>query len=815
MKKEKAISISLAVMLFMGLFSSVSAAGEKAAGLADIQYEPSRYQNPMVSPMIQVTGVTHGKTGQAFTATASCTMKSSEHIYYLFDWGDGTWSYSGPVLRSVPLSLDHVYKKAGNYEVRAMSIVVAKGTKSGFCSPISVKITGDEAVTAYIENIHAISSSDESDTHSAANIIDGANTCWQPEPSADLYASQWVGLLLDDYHVLDTLEVKIPADCPLFPQNIAIEYTTDGGEIWYNLPKYYYKENHQEGRFNPLMGLPNPQGATLSFALDGICANGIRIASKLYPVESAGMEKFFQVEEMRVTGHQEPLYYSSLGGRFDADLNNMYTIYGTAHTEPRINGIYWGNSMGPYEGGATVMTVTEWFEWDSLQMIWTNFTDGIAAYTARLFATRIGEDTWGNDGFIWADIAEPKHMGHQAHYDNNAIYIIAARDYLLQRNDRRNVLKIRNLDGYTMEEIIDRAMAYQLGPLEGSTGLITIRDPQNDGTLKGNASSYWDAFTADGYQSAFVNIMFYKSLLAMADIALWRDDAAASREYLALAARTKERFNDTFWDAEKGRYIMSIDANGEKHDYGTTYMNVSAVAYGIADEEKARMLYAWLDGERVIEGDTSTGEDIYALEYAPRANTLDIAAIGPPYYWEDWVDSDSPFVSANALSPAPDGNARFGYSIQNGGAIFYTSYFDVMGRIKALGADDGLLRFCEILDAFHQDQLRRRVILSVATRDGILGEFPESGIVPLAFQNGFIGIQTAVNGILVSPNLPGEMSSAGISAYYYDWQRFQIEVNREVAAPETSSLDDRLYVRLPAEGTYLIHTDGSVETIAQ
>lgn len=71
----------------------------------------------------------------------------------------------------------------------------------------------------------------------------------------------------------------------MFPQNPAIEYTTGGGETWYHLRRYYFLEDHQKGKYDPYMGFPNPRGATLVLDLDGVVANGIRISSKLYPIE--------------------------------------------------------------------------------------------------------------------------------------------------------------------------------------------------------------------------------------------------------------------------------------------------------------------------------------------------------------------------------------------------------------------------------------------------------------------------------------------------------------------------------------------------
>lgn len=138
----------------------------------------------------------------------------------------------------------------------------------------------------------------------------------------------------------------MPADADLWPNILAIEYTTDGGETWYALPKYYYVYPHMEKENNPYghfaipnrMNLPNPKGATMVLALDGIVADGIRVLGKQFPLNRISEDKYMAVSEMRVTGDKELLFYTSQGGTFDADLNNLWTIFGSADTEPIVDG---------------------------------------------------------------------------------------------------------------------------------------------------------------------------------------------------------------------------------------------------------------------------------------------------------------------------------------------------------------------------------------------------------------------------------------------------------------------------------------------
>ena len=120
----------------------------------------------------------------------------------------------------------------------------------------------------------------------------------------------------------------------------------------------------------------------------------------------------------------------------------------------------------------------------------------------------------------------------------------------------------------------------------------------------------------------------------MADIKEYYGETAEVQKYNELAAKSKDAYNKLFWDDAKGRYITSVNVNGDRIDFGMTMVNYYAVAYGLADKEKAERIYEWLDGKRIIEGDTSTGADIYGeFVYSSRSNTVDVSSTGAPYYW--------------------------------------------------------------------------------------------------------------------------------------------------------------------------------------
>ena len=166
--------------------------------------------------------------------------------------------------------------------------------------------------------------------------------------------------------------------------------------------------------------------------------------------------------------------------------------------------------------------------------------------------------------------------------------------------------------------------------------------------------------------------------------------------FFVARAKVKEQFNEVFWNEKTGRFTGCIAKDGTSQDYGFTFVNLEAMASGIATLEHARKIFEWLDGERTVYGDTSKKEDIYHFKVAPRANTLAAEAVNPSF-WDDWT-----------MKVGPGTVGEYGTQIQNGGHIFYVSYYDLMSRLETLGITDAMTRMRVILDEFHKDQLRRK-----------------------------------------------------------------------------------------------------------
>ena len=800
-----------------------------------IEYQNSLYQKQTDDTYITVTIPTRDdiKTGE--TINVSTKIKATKTwranagdivagaVYYVVDWGDGTWSYNGPGLQNESVKSNvvnqHVYKKPGTYYISAAAFCMQTDEMVGWSEGKKIVISGEAMeYEGMINNVKPIASSSYGDSFKEENVTDNDSaTYFKSKAADDPYEEQYVGYLFDDNYTLNTLEVQIPTDAETFPSNLAVEYTSDYGATWQSLPKYYYLYDYAKGIFNPIMRFPNPKGATLVLPMDGIVANGVRIISKLTSINlnQLGVEKTFSVSEMRVYGNKRTLLYTSLGNTFDADVNNMWTIYGTAKTEPNMTGdpLSSYTNQTPFRTGQALIGSTEWLEWNSMKFMWTGYEDARETAYSYLKASRTGSDGWsGDDGYVWATPNGQYHLDMGAHYTYNSIFILAARNYLLQGNgvgefdadgNYIEFMDMKNSIGQTMESRLEKAMSYMLNTLDGKTGVLVIKDPRNNAVAgAGNsvASNYWDAMTAFGYISSYENIFFYAAVNAYAEILEYYGED--STYYRDLAETIKTRFNETFWSRTKKRYITSINANGVKLDFGVTYVNFMAVALGLADDLKTEAIYSWLDGERIIEGDTSTGEDIYGrFKYAARGNTLDVSKVtdqnGAWYWW----------YNAETMSPAA-GLGAYGNQMQNGGTIFYTAYYDLMGRYS-YDAEGAFERFSVIMEEFHKDSLRRNSRTFYGEYvEGILGEFPESGLVPYTFISGLCGINATTKGLEIKSNLPEAIEYAGVAEYHYGNRVYSIRVDKNITSPIVEKYEDgTFYVQIPAGETYYITRD--------
>ncbi|NSW79304.1 MAG: alpha-L-rhamnosidase N-terminal domain-containing protein [Chthonomonadetes bacterium] len=439
-----------------------------------------------------------------------------------------------------------------------------------------------------------------------------------------------------------------------------------------------------------------------------------------------------------------PVFFSS-DSRLDRLINRFY--YERAFSWPLSPGL------------------ADWMEWLARTRYWVALPGLHARERAHLLHYRIDEDgyvyTWG-DRKEWPFPDNDKYDAR--HFTTNANFILACWRYYCWTGDKQFL--IRNIGR------IRHAMEWQLNECRGAEGLFVDNSPDHDGTSKGVHSNYWDDIPF-GHLSAYENIYFYASLHAMAEIESVVGDVVPTGSpaprppgyYRQLAQTVKRRYAETFWNDTAGRYIGCVDIHGNRHDYGFTYVNTEALAYGLGDPVKARRIYHWMEHEP-----TATGKpDTYFFEFAPRVNTLDCSG-----WW---------YLEGKAEIPSQP----FDTHCENGGAILYTSFFDLMARHRWLGADNAYGRLWGILRRYDQpDRLCGGNPLYFGGKPYINGwavgtdiPFPESGLVPTFFLYGFLGVDARVDGLHIAPLLPRSLSFAGVRNLFYRGLKLDLRVQRD------------------------------------
>ncbi|MBQ9118075.1 MAG: hypothetical protein IJY11_02620 [Clostridia bacterium] len=479
--------------------------------------------------------------------------------------------------------------------------------------------------------------------------------------------------------------------------------------------------------------------------------------------------------------------------------NAMYYDYG--YVSP-------GNQ--PYVGVGVGWTPA-WFEWISLIRNWTDNEWSYLTWRQYLIDQPIM-----NTGYVWSyDTPHWPNMGYSTccgnyHYDNNFCYVMAICNYVGWENDLSLLDVVDQTTGpltvdkghetnsqnhidagddasknMTVGEKMQLAIDYVLNNLEGKNGLIIIGADDNDGKNLGRVGdyscNYWDNIPF-GYKDAYANIEFYKMLNALVEFETFRGDTVKATYYKDLAAQVKTNFNNTFWYTPNGanRYAGTVDVNGAVHDYGITFVNTEAVAAGLADEvvdgkTRAQWIYEWLNGTRIVSGDTVTGADIYPTSSTTsqpvkvaegtvlRTNTVDFAVGG---WWHD-----------NGGSQSLSGNGKYGGHLENGGAILYTAYYDVMARIKMGDISGAYNQMALMAKEYAKDELNRDPMNTTSGgRDvlGFVGEYSESGLAPMAYLYGFIGLSQVAGGLKFTPNIPDGYKYMGVNRLVYDGRSYSV-----------------------------------------
>ncbi|MCD9020637.1 discoidin domain-containing protein [Cohnella silvisoli] len=423
----------------------------------------------------------------------------------------------------------------------------------------------------------------------------------------------------------------------------------------------------------------------------------------------------------------------------------------------------------------------DWYEWQSLQRVWT---DDINRDTMEHDASQVKQDPNGYV-YTWQDSPGwpfPGFMDSNHYIMTSANLINGLYNHIMNAGDL-NALKY-NIDR------MRNAMNYLLTTQYDSTAkLFIITNSYHNGTIGSVGSNYWDLLPF-GHKSAYDNIYGYLALRRMAEIESMVGNTTRATQLNGYADDLKTAYNSTFWSTN--HYVMNIDVNGVTRDYGGVFLNLEAIAYGLADTTKANAIMSYLSNTNTSAG---TNDVFSKFVFAPRAIMFNI----PPKASGGWWVSDY------------DGNGVYSSNqIQNGGAIFYTAYYELMSRLRSTGANDAYTRLQAIVNRFNLEHLSGGNPLYYGEVNqhyteglvGTWGEFPESGLVPVALKNGFMGISADKDGLHVKPNFPTSgMTSLTLNSMYY-W-----DMKLKITASNTS-------VRIQALDNNSPYTDWKINGIA-
>ncbi|MFC4596889.1 discoidin domain-containing protein [Cohnella hongkongensis] len=749
------------------------------------------------------TTVQAGEKNDYWAGALRADPGDSSKVMYLFDWGDGTQSLSGQTIPNLPGPTDrysgrgiHSWSSPGQYEVKARAFD-GRGTPSAEWSPsVAVTVYGNAAPPSPILPVNVTASSEYGPANAAGKAVDGDPlTFWSSSAASGAYDDpQWIRFDLGSIRIVDSVELTARPSGIGFPTALKLQYSLDGA-VWFDMPVLDF----------PVY--PNPGDVPQRLETNGINARYLRIYSDMRGHD--GHAYYTQLADVKIYGASENTFFTSLGETFDAYLNNMWTVFGTAKNETIGGGTDWTNTTG----GIIASASTEWHYWDALKLAWTSEEEAKNHFRKVIY--NIPMDA---DGFVWGCEYCRLHLGVQKHNTNNPMYILGAYEYYMWTRD--DTFLTDALPGFTnvnapplpagVNTLLDKlrkSLDWMLTNYGGASGLFVYTEPGYDGLPSPlpNASNYWDNIPF-GYKDAYANALMYQATKAMADLEEALGHTAEAAAYRSYLPAMKSMFNSTFWDPVKGRYIATVDVEGGRRDYGFTFLNTMAVRFGLADANQASLIYQWLDGTRIVSGDTSQGSDIYdAFKYAPRSNTLDIAS-STPYWWDG---------EAFGVDPGPAGNSRYGANAQNGGAILYTSFDDIVGRIEHISPDSGFGRLQAILAEFAQDELRRSRDLpnnAGFIGHGVIGEFPESGLVPAVMTHGFLGLRAELDGLRVAPKLPSSLSYAGASDIRYRGDQYKITASRAAGAATIVAVGPGSYELTVPDGQEVVVRGGSIYT---
>lgn len=393
------------------------------------------------------------------------------------------------------------------------------------------------------------------------------------------------------------------------------------------------------------------------------------------------------------------------------------------------------------------------------------------------------------------------------HSNNNANYIEALKEYYNMTGDvdfvKANITKARKAMNFYLQMYDKKQKLNRQSYLYGHSG-------DKKSLANGLGNGYWDILYTPVYDFQS-NMYFYQALkdLSYLEGVLSTNDVSVSdpatidtattsgigsSTYSESASALNTFANDVvgamrtyFWNEETGRFMAGYDNSNpsNKVDYGYTTWNLQAIELGIADKDQREKIMQWIGKP------DSTENGLYHFGFAPRTAT------------ENKTGIYGAFIANGGNNTVKD--QAFGDSLQFGGAVMYSSYYDLTSRIQVNGADDALTRLTgiqtwyeKVRDNFNtkgtvaNDEFYIDYFVSNGTIPqngakgygngavGVDGEFTESLLVAAAIPYGFFGMDSEGGDTLcVTPSLPSTMDHWKVENMQYNGVTYDLSIYKD------------------------------------
>ena len=462
--------------------------------------------------------------------------------------------------------------------------------------------------------------------------------------------------------------------------------------------------------------------------------------------------------------HAQPPQYETDQVSVTQALNEFWALQGLGQTTGGIKP-NWGALLGS----------SDWYEWNSLKVNWSgDLADKAAQRELLLHANITGVNAPGAQakGYVWPSNGSEFWLCPNPHFDQMPRFVCAVyNDYLWSRD-------VHFLQ--TMHPKLDAVMGYLAETMQGRSGLLHCPGVYNGLPNRGPNTTYMDCYR-EGGKVTWIEEGYYTALGDMAAMETILGHPAEAKKYAALARSFPAQFQAQLWNPTTRRFVGWKDMQGSLHDYGFTYLNLEALARGLSTASEAYDIFDWLDhgkAQPTQMGGHRGSADIYQCVVAPRSNTVPLTDAD----WDFWS------VSKNLR----ESSMGYGALVEDGGALLWVNYYDVMARLKWLDADSAWQKFAQMLyrvegdplrfteSASHPTNIYGENYLEVGPADG-----PENGLNGTAPLYGFMGIQPRENGLSASPNLPTSVLSLASRHLTYGPSVYDVRVSRGQIVAET------------------------------